>query len=158
MISSSDARCNEKKNVTMINKVKFMNKNVAVNNSDSGEEVEEGSCSLKVKGLTCLWNSIFNHVDTDCMCEQEHGEWNVVMMKRNRKILALINVHSIVNSESSRIKSYKFQHGRAMRSAKRSRQTRNTQLRELEENVKKCGASDVTMTGDFNESVCPENM
>ena len=54
MISSSDVRQNTKSNMIMINKLKPINKNIIVNTSDSGEEVEEGGCFLKVGALTAL--------------------------------------------------------------------------------------------------------
>ena len=49
-------------------------------------------------------------------------------MKVNRKIIALTNVHRIVDSESIGINSREAQHERAIGSVKRSRQIRNTQL------------------------------
>ena len=45
----------------MINKLKSINKNVIVNNSDSDEEVEEGSRFLKGDTLTALWSSIVDY-------------------------------------------------------------------------------------------------
>ena len=47
IISSSDARWNEKNNVMIINKLKFVKKNVVTNNSHSREVVEEGRFFLK---------------------------------------------------------------------------------------------------------------
>ena len=57
----------------MLNKLKCMNKNFMINNSDGAEEVEDGSCFLKGVTTTCLWSSNVNHVDTCCMHEEEHG-------------------------------------------------------------------------------------
>ena len=44
--------------MTMINKLKPTNKNVIVNVSDSGKEVEECSCFLKGGAFVSLWNII----------------------------------------------------------------------------------------------------
>ena len=63
IISSHDVRCNAKNNMIMINKLKLMNKNVIVNDSDSGEEVEEGSCFLKGGNLQ-LFGGTFSIIKT----------------------------------------------------------------------------------------------
>ena len=60
MISSSDILWNAKNNVKMINELKCTNKNVVINNYDSVEEVEEGSCFLKGDALPALWSNIMN--------------------------------------------------------------------------------------------------
>ena len=51
MISSSDVRWNAKNKMIMTNKLKSINNNAIANTSDSGEEVEKGSCFLKVGAL-----------------------------------------------------------------------------------------------------------
>ena len=53
----------------ILNKLKCINENVVINNSDSGEEVEDDSCFLKGVTLTALWSSFVNYVDIECMHE-----------------------------------------------------------------------------------------
>ena len=50
-----------------------MNKNVTLNTSDSGEEVEDRRWLLKGGTATALWNSIVIHVEVYCVHEQENG-------------------------------------------------------------------------------------
>ena len=78
--------------------------------------------------------------------------------ERKHKIIALIIVKRLVDSESSGINSCEAQCERAIWSTKRARQNRNTQSIELAKRVKKCGATDVIMTECFNEIVCSTNM
>ena len=70
MISSSDVRCNTKNNKKMLYKLKHTNKNSTINNSDSGDDVDNDSYFLKGGDLTALWSSIGNHSDMDWMCKQ----------------------------------------------------------------------------------------
>ena len=67
MITFSDVRWNVKHEIKMTFRLKNANRNVIINNSDSGEEVEDSSWFLKGGTLTALWNSIVNYVDADCM-------------------------------------------------------------------------------------------
>ena len=62
-----------------------------------------------------------NYVDIDCMRKQEHGWWNAVIMRGNKKRVALINVHRIVDSAYSGINSCEAQHERAIERAKELR-------------------------------------
>ena len=158
MISSSDARWNMKNKTMMTNKLKSTNSNVIVNTSDSGEKVETGSFFLKGGTFTALWSTIANYVDRECMFEQKHGWWNSVMLKGNRKTIALITTCRLVDSETRGVNSSKAQCERAIGNVKRARHIRAEQLRELSEHVKTCGATDVIITGDFNESVCSTNI
>ena len=60
--------------------------------------------------------------------------------------------------ETRGVNSSKAQYERAIGNVKRARHIREAQLRELSAYVKTCGATDVMITGDFNESVCSSNM
>ena len=83
--SSSDVRLSTKNETRMINKLNHMNKNFIVSDSDSGKEFEKGSCFLKGGAFAVLWNIIVNHVNSECMHDQEHGWCNTVILKVNRK-------------------------------------------------------------------------
>ena len=54
MISSSDVRQKIKNNMILINALKSINKNVLINNSDSGKDGEEGKNFLKKRTFTAL--------------------------------------------------------------------------------------------------------
>ena len=71
MISSSDARWNVKNKMIIANKLKIMNSNIIENASDSGEEVDKGSCFLKDSTFTDLWITIANYVDRGIMIEKK---------------------------------------------------------------------------------------
>ena len=62
-----------------------------------------------------------------------------------------------MDSETRGGNSRKAQHERAIGNVKRAMQIRKTQLRELAEHAKTCGATDVIITGNFNERVCLSN-
>ena len=79
------------------------------------------------------------------------------MLKGNRKTIALITTYRLVDYETRGVNSSKAQYERAIGNVKRARHIRAEQLRELSEHVKTCGATDVMVTGDFNESVCSTN-
>ena len=59
-----------------------------------------------------------------------------------------------MDSETRCVNSSKAQHDRAIGNIKRVSQIRKIKLRELAECVKTCGAIDVMMPVDLNESVC----
>ena len=61
MITSSNVRWNAKNNMKMLNNLKYSNNNVIMNNSDSREEVNEGSSFLKGGAITALWSRIVNY-------------------------------------------------------------------------------------------------
>ena len=63
------------------------------------------------------------------MHEKEDNWCKTVVLKRNRKIIALINVHRLVDLETSRVNSCKDQCERAIGNVKRVRQIRKMQLR-----------------------------
>ena len=90
-----------------------------------GEEVEDSVWFLKGGTLTALWISIVSCVDVYCMHKQECGLWNEVIMKGNRKSVVLINVHIIVDAESSGVNSGKVQCEREIGRVKSTRQIRN---------------------------------
>ena len=102
----------------MTHRLKNINNNVIINNSDSGEEVEDESCFIKGGTLTALWSSIGCYAETCWTCKQEHGWWNVVVMKGNRKRVELMNMRRMSDSKSSGINSCKSQCERAIGNAK----------------------------------------
>ena len=65
-----------------------------------------------------------NYADIDWMHKKEHGWWNAVIMKKNKKRFALMNFHRIVDSSTSGVNSCKAQHERAIGRVKRARQIR----------------------------------
>ena len=89
-----------------------MNKNNTINTSDSGEEIDDSVWFLKGGNVTALWSSIVNYVEVDCMCKQEHGWWNAVIMTGNRKRVALITVCTIVDTKAICVNLSKAQHER----------------------------------------------
>ena len=70
-----------------------------MNNSDSGEEVEQGKSFLKERSLTALWNVVANYADAETMCEQIHGWWNSVTLK-GKKTVVIIVMHRMVVSNT----------------------------------------------------------
>ena len=136
MISQSDVRWNAKSNVKILNKLKYSNQSVVVNDSNSGEEVEEVNYFLKGGTLTASRSRIVNYADVCCTHEQENGWWNAVMIKGNRKMTVLKNAHGIVDSEPSRTNSFKTQHERAIRSVKIASKIKSMQLKESVEHAK----------------------
>ena len=115
----------------MSSKLKPMNKNGIVNNSHSSEEVEEGICFLNGVTFVSLQSTIVNYADVECINKKEHIQWNAVILKGNRKIIALKKLCGLVDSETKGVNSCKSQYERAIGNVKRSRQIIITQLREI---------------------------
>ena len=91
----------------IIHRIKIVNKNVIINTSDSGKEVEDCSWFLKGRTVTSFWSSIVTYVEVDFMHKQEYGWWNAAIMTGNIKSVALITVHRIVDAQTSGVNSIK---------------------------------------------------
>ena len=142
----------------MIGKLKNMSENVALNASDSGEEVNDGRFFLKGGTATALCNNVSKCVEVECTHEQSNGSWNAVMLTGRINKVALITVHRMVHSQASEVNSSKAQYQRSIGKVESAKIIRKRQLKELAEYVNKCKAADVIVAGDFNESTRSENI
>ena len=134
-----------------------MSENVALNASDSGEEVNDGRFFLKGGTATALCNNVSKCVEVECTHEQSNGSWNAVMLTGRINKVALITVHRMVDSQASGINSSKVQRQRSIGQVESAKKIRNRQSKELSERANKCKATDVIVSGDFNESTRSEN-
>ena len=125
MISSSDTGWNVKNETNMVRRFKNASENSAINTSDSGEETDHSGWFLKVDTVTALWSSIDNCVEVDCMCEQEHGWRNAVIVTGNRNKVALIIVHVILNRNTVGENSSKAQNERTIGKVMSAKTIRN---------------------------------
>ena len=157
MTSSSDVRWTEYNKDKIICNLKNINKNVVLNVSDIGEKVIDGRWVLKGGTATALWSNVAKDVEVESMHEEENGWWNVVMLTGRRKKFALTTVHRMVDSQASGINSSKVQRQRSIGQVESAKKIRNRQSKELSERANKCKATDVIVSGDFNESTRSEN-
>ena len=84
----------------MENKLKSINNQILLNDSDSKEILDNSNSFLKGGAMTVLLNDVVSHMKLVECAEDKHGWWSIVMLERNSKILSTTTVHRIFDAST----------------------------------------------------------
>ena len=112
LISSADTRWNSYSKTCMKTKISAFASSSVFNTSDSREALDQGKTFLKGGSFTALWGDVRNYVKLEERHEHHHGWWNTMVLEGNKKRIAIITMHRLVDNDTKSINSSKAQYDR----------------------------------------------